>query len=83
MTKIWKAAAVLSVAALALLAAVSAGAGNTQNLYTCTKEKNGKTDVVVHVPESALHGKQQAGFTCFAEASDDQGQQGQHTLPPH
>ena len=77
MRTIWKLTALLSVAALALFAAVSAGAGNPHPMYTCTKVKhNGVTVVQVHVPESAIGGLTRAGFTCVAEEETDPGDQG-------
>ena len=77
MRTIWKLTALLSVAALALFAAVSAGAGNPHPMYTCTKVKhNGDTVVQFHVPESAIRGLTNAGFTCVAEDETESGDQG-------
>ena len=76
--------AFLSIAALGLFAAVSAGAGNPHALYTCTKVKpNGDTQVNEHVPESALGGLTNAGFECVAEDSEqsDPGQPGDEDDP--
>ena len=48
MSTIWRLTAFLSIAALALFAAVSAGAGTANATYTCTKTKhNGDTEVRV------------------------------------
>ena len=71
MSTIWRLTTVLSIAALALFAALSAGAENPHPLYTCTKvKKNGDVDVQVHVPEPSIGGKITAGFTCVAESSE-------------
>jgi hypothetical protein len=78
MTKIWRLTAVLSIAALALFAAVSAGAANPHPTYTCTKVKhNGDTDTQVNVPDSAVGGLTNAGFTCVANEDDNQGDDNQ------
>jgi hypothetical protein len=78
MTKIWRLTAVLSITALALFAAVSAGAANPHATYTCTKVKhNGDTDTQVNVPESAVGGLTNAGFTCVPNEDDNQGNENQ------
>ena len=79
MRTILRLTAFLCTAALALFAAMSAGASTAPVLYTCTKVKpNGDTQVRVHIPESALGGLTSAGFECVAEPADqgDQGDQG-------
>jgi hypothetical protein len=78
MTKICRLTAVLSITALALFAAVSAGAANPHPTYTCTKVKhNGDTDTQVNVPESAVSGLTNAGFTCAPNDDENQGNENQ------
>jgi len=77
MSKILRLTAFLSITALALLAAMVAGAADSSTTYTCTKVKqNGDTDVRVDVPESSLGGLINAGFTCVANDDDEQGRPG-------
>ena len=63
-------AALLAVAALALVAVATGAAGSPHATYTCVKEKrNGGTEVQVAVPEAAVGGLTNAGFTCVLESS--------------
>jgi hypothetical protein len=72
MRTIWRLTAFVSIAAVALLAAASAGAVGSQPTFTCTKVKqNGKTDVQVNVPEAAVGGLTNAGFTCGVNSSEE------------
>jgi hypothetical protein len=62
-------ASLVAIAALALIAATTVAAGSPHATYTCVKVKeNGKSDVRVQVPESAVGGLTNAGFTCVADA---------------
>lgn len=61
-------AALLAIAALALFAATTVASGNPHATYTCVKVKqNGDSDVRVSVPEPAVSGLTNAGFTCVAD----------------
>jgi hypothetical protein len=69
---------VVAVSLLALMvlavSAATAAAANPHTTYTCTKtKKHGGSDVRTSVPESALPGLTNAGFTCVVEDSDDEG----------
>lgn len=70
----WKLlAALVAITALALVAATTLSAANPNAAYTCVKEKNnGQQDVRVGVPESAVSGLTNAGFTCVATVGDDE-----------
>jgi hypothetical protein len=58
-------ASLVAITALALMAATTVAAGNPHPTYTCVKMKeNGKPEVRVNVPESAVPGLINAGFTC-------------------
>jgi hypothetical protein len=68
MIKLGVSASLLATAALALIAATAASAGNPHTTYTCTKpKKNGGADVRVSVPDTAISGLTNAGFTCVVE----------------
>jgi hypothetical protein len=68
-------AALVAITALALMAATTVAAGNPHATYTCVKVKeNGKADVRVDVPESAVAGLTNAGFTCVANAGAGDGE---------
>ena len=65
--------ALVAITALALVAATSLSAANPNAAYTCVKEKqNGQHDVQVGVPESAVAGLTNAGFTCVLTVGDDE-----------
>jgi hypothetical protein len=70
----WKLlASLVAITALALVAATSLAAANPSAVYTCVKVKpNGQEDVRVGVPESAVAGLTNAGFTCVATVGDDE-----------
>ena len=73
--KLRLAASLLAIAAVALIAGSTVATASPHTTYTCTKTKhNGGTDVRVSVPENAVSGLTNAGFTCVAEPStgDDQ-----------
>jgi hypothetical protein len=62
----------IAIAALALLVATTVEASNPNATYTCVKVKqNGDSDVRVDVPEPAVNGLTNAGFTCVADAVDE------------
>jgi hypothetical protein len=62
----------IAIAALALLVATTVAASNPHATYTCVKVKqNGDSDVRVDVPEPAVNGLTNAGFTCVADAVDE------------
>jgi hypothetical protein len=64
--------ALVAIAALALFTATTIAAGSPHATYTCTKIKqNGDSDVRVLVPEPAVGGLTNAGFTCVADAQGD------------
>jgi hypothetical protein len=71
----WKfAASALTVIALALIAmTAAAAAANPHQRYTCTKSTPNGNEVQVNVPEPAVAGLSNAGFTCVpnAPAGDD------------
>src|SRR5262245_43572962 len=75
MSTIWRLTAFASIAALALFTALSAGAGNAGGgaTYTCTKAKRNGVDVRVNVPEAAIGGLRNAGFSCYEEQADEPG----------
>jgi hypothetical protein len=65
--------ALVAISALALMAATSLAAANASAVYACVKVKpNGQEDVRVGVPESAVAGLSNAGFTCVATVGDDE-----------
>ena len=68
----WKlVASLVSITALALIAATTVTAANAA--YTCVKVKqNGEQDVHVGVPESAVSGLTRGGFTCVPDAVEEQ-----------
>ena len=75
------------ITALALLAATTLSAANPNAAYTCVKLKqNGDQDVRVGVPESAVSGLTNAGFTCVAtegeEEAEDPGDEGSENEDP-
>ena len=83
MSTILRLTAFVSIAALALFAAMSAGATNPHATYTCTKVKhNGDTEVKANVPDSAVGGLTQAGYTCVANEDDEQGAPSGSTASP-
>lgn len=68
-------ASLIAITALALVAATTVAAGNPHAAYTCVKVKqNGQTDVRVDVPEPAVGGLTNAGFTCVANATEGEGE---------
>lgn len=73
-----RAASLLAVMALALIAATAAVGTNPHTVYTCTKTQDGQTDVETSVPEPAVGGKTSAGYTCVvqaqAEEDEDEGE---------
>jgi hypothetical protein len=76
-----RAASFVAISTLGLFAAATVAAANPHTMYTCVKVKqNGQQDVQVNVPEPAVSGLTNAGFTCVAtpaeEEGDDQGDQG-------
>ena len=73
-----RAACLVAISALGLFAAATVTAANAQAAYTCVKVKpNGQQDVRVGVPESAVSGLTNAGFTCVATtAEEESGEQG-------
>jgi hypothetical protein len=63
----------VAISALALMAATTVAAANPNAAYTCVKVKeNGQQDVRVGVPESAVSGLTNAGFTCVAAVGEDE-----------
>ena len=67
----WKlAASVVTVAALAVIAVAAATAANPHQKYTCTRETENGHEVQVDVPEPAVSGLTNAGFTCVPNAPD-------------
>jgi hypothetical protein len=65
-------ASLVAIAALAVVAATTAAAANPHVMYTCVKEKpNGEGVVSVRVPEPAVSGLTNAGFTCVADADEE------------
>ena len=68
----WKLlASLVGITALALMAATTLPAANPNAAYTCVKVKeNGQQDVRVGVPESAVAGLTNAGFTCVANPGE-------------
>ena len=67
------AVSLLAIMALALIGATAVVAANPHVMYTCTKtKKNGQTDVKTSVPETAVGGMNEAGFTCVAVAPADE-----------
>jgi hypothetical protein len=70
----WKLlASLVSITALALMAATTLSAANPNAVYTCIKVKNnGEEDVRVGVPEAAVSGLTNAGFTCVATVPEDE-----------
>jgi hypothetical protein len=63
----------VAITALSLMAATTVAAANPNAAYTCVKVKeNGQQDVQVGVPESAVSGLTNAGFTCVATVSEDE-----------
>ena len=68
----WKlVASLVSITTLALIAATTVTAANA--VYTCVKVKqNGQQDVRVGVPESAVSGLTNGGFTCVPNAVEEQ-----------
>ena len=68
-----RAAPLIAIAALGLFAATTVVAANPHTMYTCVKAKpNGGQDVQVNVPEPAVSGLTNAGFTCVASEGDDE-----------
>jgi hypothetical protein len=64
-----------AIMALALITAATLAAANPHPTYTCVKVKeNGQSDVSVNVPESAVAGLTNAGFTCVANATEGEGE---------
>jgi hypothetical protein len=76
MKTIWKlVASLVAITALALMAATVVPAANPNATYTCVKVKgNGQQDVRVGVPESAVAGLTNAGFTCVATPGEGEGE---------
>ena len=69
----WKLLVTLvSITALALVAATSLSAANPNAAYTCIKEKENGHDVVVGVPEAAVPGLTNAGFICVPNVEEDE-----------
>ena len=70
----WKLiASLVAITALALMAATTGAAENPHATYTCVKVKqNGQSDVRVDVPEPAVAGLTNAGFTCVANPAEDE-----------
>lgn len=62
-------ASLLAATAFALVAVASGMAGSPHATYTCVKVTNGETEVRVAVPEPAVGGLTNAGFTCVPESS--------------
>ncbi len=63
----------VAITALALMAATTVAAANPNAAYTCVKVKeNGQQDVRVGVPESAVSGLTNAGFTCVANPAEQE-----------
>jgi len=61
-------ASLVAITALVLIAATSVAASNPHQTYTCVKVKeNGQSEVQVNVPEPAVAGLTNAGFTCVAD----------------
>ena len=68
-----RAASLVAISALGLFAAATVGAANPHTMYTCVKVKpNGQQDVHVNVPEPAVSGLTNAGFTCVATEGDEE-----------
>jgi hypothetical protein len=72
----WKlVASLVAITALALMAATTVPAANPNAAYTCVKVKgNGQQDVRVGVPESAVAGLTNAGFTCVPNPGESEGE---------
>jgi hypothetical protein len=69
-----RAASLVAISALGLFAATTVVAANPHTTYTCVKVKhNGEQDVQVNVPEPAVSGLTNAGFTCVAVEGDENG----------
>jgi hypothetical protein len=63
----------VAITALALMASATVPAANPTAAYTCVKVKeNGQQDVRVGVPEAAVSGLTNAGFTCVANVGEDE-----------
>ena len=78
-----RAASLVAISALGLFAAATVVAANPHTMYTCVKVKqNGQQDVHVNVPESAVSGLTNAGFTCVATPGEEenQGDQGDRVI---
>ena len=68
-------ASLVAITALALMAATTVPAANPNAAYTCVKVKgNGQQDVRVGVPESAVAGLTNAGFTCVPNPGEGEGE---------
>jgi hypothetical protein len=66
-------APLVAIAALGLFAATTVVAANPHTMYTCIKAKpNGGQDVQVNVPEPAVSGLTNAGFTCVPSEGDEE-----------
>src|SRR5262245_41936205 len=74
-SKLRLAASLLAATAVVLMAATAIVAANPHTMYTCTKTKKNGTTEVKTVPEPAVDGQTQAGWTCVPEAEQG-GQQG-------
>jgi Flp pilus assembly pilin Flp len=67
-------ASLVAIMALALIAATTVAAANPHQTYTCVKVmENGQSEVQVDVPEPAVAGLTNAGFTCVADETDEEG----------
>ena len=65
-------ASLVVITALALMAATTVAAGNPHRTYTCVKVNgNGEHEVRVNVPEAAVPGLINAGFTCVLNPEDE------------
>jgi hypothetical protein len=62
----------VAITALALMATATVPAANPNAGYTCIKETQNGHDVVVGVPEAAVPGLTNAGFTCVPNAGEDE-----------
>jgi hypothetical protein len=62
----------VAITALALMATATVPAANPNAAYTCIKETENGHDVVVGVPEAAVPGLTNAGFTCVPNAGEDE-----------
>ena len=68
-----RAASLVAISALGLFAATTVVAANPHTMYTCVKaHPNGEQDVQVNVPEPAVSGLTNAGFTCVATPTEDE-----------